>query len=204
MSKAQQIKQQIAELQGMMKEAHFNRKGGTPGAYNPDRWAHSDWNAGKDDEREFRNRERNAGLEHETNNLQISINGKPWKVIPGRGYADSHEEWSYVQAMKKWADKKSAATGKKWEVYLTGAPVSESLAEWKKSTKAPIRPRNFVAKNAVQSGAGAHKDKKKDAKQGKEKHKKKPELAESLYSRRLNVLLESKVLTEKIRAHRNK
>jgi len=33
-------------------------------------------------------------------------------------------------------------------------------------------PRNFVAKNAKSSGAGAHKDKKKDAKQGNVKHKK--------------------------------
>jgi len=33
-------------------------------------------------------------------------------------------------------------------------------------------PRNFVAKNAKTSGAGAHKDKKKAAKQGQEKHKK--------------------------------
>ncbi len=33
-------------------------------------------------------------------------------------------------------------------------------------------PRNFVAKNAKSSGAGAHKDKKKQQKQGVEKHKK--------------------------------
>jgi hypothetical protein len=33
-------------------------------------------------------------------------------------------------------------------------------------------PRNFVAKNAKTSGAGAHKDKKKEQKQGTEKHKK--------------------------------
>lgn len=40
-----------------------------------------------------------------------------------------------------------------------------------KSQKAP-KPRNFVAKNAVTSGAGAHKDKKKAEKQGDVKHKK--------------------------------
>jgi len=34
------------------------------------------------------------------------------------------------------------------------------------------KPRNFVAKNAKMGGAGAHKDKKKEQKQGKEKHKK--------------------------------
>ena len=44
----------------------------------------------------------------------------------------------------------------------------------------PSKPRNFVAKNAVQSGAGAHKDKKKAEKQGDFKHKKKDlEMAES-------------------------
>ena len=33
------------------------------------------------------------------------------------------------------------------------------------------KPRNFVAKNSKTAGAGAHKDKKKDAKAGKQKHK---------------------------------
>jgi hypothetical protein len=36
----------------------------------------------------------------------------------------------------------------------------------------PSKPRNFVAKNAKMGGAGAHKDKKKAAKQGDVKHKK--------------------------------
>jgi hypothetical protein len=36
----------------------------------------------------------------------------------------------------------------------------------------PGKPRNFVAKNAINTGAGAHKDKKKAAKQGEVKHKK--------------------------------
>ena len=35
----------------------------------------------------------------------------------------------------------------------------------------PTKPRNFVAKNQKTSGAGAHKDKKKAAKQGDVKHK---------------------------------
>ena len=34
---------------------------------------------------------------------------------------DSPEEFKFVQSMRAWAAKKSAATGKKWEVYLTGA-----------------------------------------------------------------------------------
>lgn len=46
----------------------------------------------------------------------------------------------------------------------------------------PIKPRNFVAKNAMKttSGAGAHRDKKKEQKQGYEKHKGK-RLAEGLF-----------------------
>jgi hypothetical protein len=41
-----------------------------------------------------------------------------------------------------------------------------------KKTVPASTPRNFVAKNAKSSGAGAHKDKKKEAKQGNVKHKK--------------------------------
>jgi len=37
----------------------------------------------------------------------------------------------------------------------------------------PSKPRNFVAKNQKTAGAGAHRDKKKEQKQGYEKHKKK-------------------------------
>lgn len=55
----------------------------------------------------------------------------------------------------------------------------EILSESKKQE--PAKPRNFVAKNAraTTSGAGAHKDKKKAAKQGYEKHKGKQGVAES-------------------------
>jgi hypothetical protein len=45
------------------------------------------------------------------------------------------------------------------------------LFELKKTE--PAKPRNFVAKNAKMGGAGAHKDKKKAAKQGDVKHKNK-------------------------------
>jgi hypothetical protein len=55
--------------------------------------------------------------------------------------------------------------------------IKEILAETKKP--AVPKPRNFVAKNASKttSGAGVHRDKKKEQKQGYEKHKNK-ELAE--------------------------
>jgi len=88
-----------------------------------------------------------------------------------------------------------------WDYLKSEQAMSESdMKEWKKGVKAPVKPRNFVAKNASTGGAGAHKDKKKEAKQGKTKHKKAPELAEtSTYERRLNVLLGTKVLTEQIK-----
>jgi hypothetical protein len=62
----------------------------------------------------------------------------------------------------------------------SGKLTSESVEENRKGVKAvkrkvatiePGKPRNFVAKNAVNTGAGAHKDKKKAAKQGEVKHK---------------------------------
>lgn len=66
-------------------------------------------------------------------------------------------------------------------------PVSHAEPDKKKNEAvdvrslkiAPNKPRNFVAKNAIGSGAGAHKDKKKAAKQGDVKHKKKPDLDET-------------------------
>lgn len=69
-------------------------------------------------------------LAHERNNIAIAINGKTWKVVLGRGTADSPEEWKYLQHMKDWAERKSASSGKKWTVHLTGAePTAESISE---------------------------------------------------------------------------
>jgi hypothetical protein len=65
-------------------------------------------------------------LAHERNNIQIAINGRPWKVVAGRGTADSAEERSNLENMKQWAERKSASSGKTWTVYLTAAEVSES------------------------------------------------------------------------------
>lgn len=59
--------------------------------------------------------------------------------------------------------------------------IYEILSEAKQPE--PPKPRNFVAKNAKTSGAGAHKDKKRAAKQGSDKHKK--SLAETIKLNRL-------------------
>ena len=50
------------------------------------------------------------------------------------------------------------------------------MKEWESTVKAKefipaSKPRNFVAKNQQTAGAGAHRDKKKEQKQGYEKHK---------------------------------
>jgi hypothetical protein len=55
------------------------------------------------------------------NNFAVYINGKKWKVFQGRGqYADDQREQAHYQQLKDWAAKKSAATGKKWTVSITG------------------------------------------------------------------------------------
>jgi hypothetical protein len=111
-----------------------------------------------------------AGLQHElgheTNNIAIAINGKTWKVVPCKGTADSPEEWQYLRHMKDWAEKKSASSGKKWSVHLTGAPLSESTGPGVTNAasvgvgpvyknKPPKQPKNKdgTAKNALDMDA---------------------------------------------------
>jgi hypothetical protein len=64
------------------------------------------------------------------NNFAVYINGKKWKVFKGRGqYADDAREMAHYQQLKDWARKKSEATGKKWEVSITGENPTESIEE---------------------------------------------------------------------------
>lgn len=49
--------------------------------------------------------------------------------------------------------------------------ITEIISESNQSKEA-LKPRNFVAKNAINTGAGQHKDKKRAEKQGNVKHKK--------------------------------
>ena len=74
--------------------------------------------------------------------------------------------------------------------------VLDKLNEGKTVKDTAPKPRNFVAKNAINTGAGAHKDKKKAAKQGDVKHKNK-ELAEgSEFGAYYNEQLAQKVFDE--------
>jgi hypothetical protein len=102
----------------------LGRMSGSPSAYDRD-YASSVSGMGRPNDHRGLGQE----LAHETNNIAISINGKVWKVVPGRGTADSREEKNYLNGMQSWAEKKSAATGKKWSVSLTGANVSEGVRD---------------------------------------------------------------------------
>lgn len=64
------------------------------------------------------------------NNFAVYINGKKWKVFRGRGqFADDYKEMQHYRQLQNWAQAKSQATGKKWEVYITGEPATESIEE---------------------------------------------------------------------------
>ncbi len=64
------------------------------------------------------------------NNFAVYINGKKWKVFKGRGqFADDYKERNHYRQLQNWAQAKSAATGKKWEVYITGEAATESIEE---------------------------------------------------------------------------
>ena len=118
-------------------------------------------------------------LAHETNNIEISINGRVWKIFAGKGPDSSQEFFRQKQSVDAMCKRKTQETGKKWSWAVTGAAATNE--GWKSSADDKLkqnRPRNFVAKNAVNSGAGKHADKKKQAKQGIEKHKKPAELDE--------------------------
>jgi hypothetical protein len=60
------------------------------------------------------------------NNFAVYINGKKWKVFKGRGqFADDYKEIEHYRQLRTWAEKKSAETGKKWTVSVTGEAPTE-------------------------------------------------------------------------------
>jgi len=65
---------------------------------------------------DFRNRERNVGVENERNNYQVVVNGKLWKV-----FADRQQAMNIARSLKM--------KGKDVEVFPTGAPPSQSMSE---------------------------------------------------------------------------
>ncbi len=79
-----------------------------------------------------------------------------------------------VDRMIKADDKRDAKNAKKNQDTANRAwdrMTDKDVAEGKTQKQEAPKPRNFVAKNAINTGAGAHKDKKKEQKQGNVKHK---------------------------------
>jgi hypothetical protein len=76
-------------------------------------------------------RDWDEGDKEPPNNFAIYINGKKWKVLPGNGtYADDHREQAQHRRLQDMCAKKSAASGKKWTVHVTGEdPTNESVSE---------------------------------------------------------------------------
>jgi hypothetical protein len=90
------------------------------------------------------------------NNFAVYINGKKWKVFKGRGrYADDQRERQHFEMLKVWARKKSEATGKKWDVSVTGENPTES-----------IQAEKFDPLKHVKNPTQGEKDAAKDVKRG--------------------------------------
>jgi len=88
------------------------------------------------------------------NNFAVSINGKKWKVFKGRGqYADDQREQAHYQQLKDWAAKKSADTGKKWTVSITGENPTESIEQNNESINTGEDMRNLREGEIQQASA---------------------------------------------------
>jgi hypothetical protein len=118
------------------------------------------------------------------NNIEVSINGRPWKVFAGVGPDSSQAFFKQKQSVDDMCKRKTAETGKKWSWGVTGNPATnESVEENKKGVRAvkhTTKPRNPVmAGDKPGKATVTHKNKKKDAERGIEKHKGKEPAYES-------------------------
>jgi hypothetical protein len=119
------------------------------------------------------------------NNIEVSINGRPWKVFPGAGPDGSRNFFQQKQDVDEMCKRKTAATGKKWSWGVTGEPATNESAvqENKKGVRAvkhTAKPRNPVmAGDKPGKATVTHKNKKKDQQRGVEKHKGKEPAYES-------------------------
>jgi hypothetical protein len=94
------------------------------------------------------------------NNFAVYINGKKWKVFKGRGqFADDYKEIEHYRQLRTWAEKKSAETGKKWTVSVTGENPTESVKE---SATAGATSAANVSVGAVYKNKPAKASKNKD------------------------------------------
>ena len=58
------------------------------------------------------------------NNIEVSINGRPWKVFAGKGSDSSPEFFRQKQAMDSMCKRKTLETGKEWSWGVTGAAAT--------------------------------------------------------------------------------
>ena len=58
------------------------------------------------------------------NNIEISINGRVWKIFAGKGPDSSREFFQQKQAVDSMCKRKTAETGKKWSWGVTGAAAT--------------------------------------------------------------------------------
>jgi hypothetical protein len=64
------------------------------------------------------------------NNIEVSINGRPWKIFPGKGPDGSKAFFKQKQDVDEMCKRKTAATGKKWSWGVTGeAATNEGQLE---------------------------------------------------------------------------
>jgi hypothetical protein len=120
----------------------------------------------------------NEGVAEGLNDTQKKIEDTILKLEQRLKFAKTPEQWDNI---KDRIERLQAGLNRS----------KQGVAENKKGVRAAkhtVKPRNFVAKNAVQSGAGAHKDKKKAAKQGDTKHK------ATAYENRLESALQSALM----------
>jgi len=119
------------------------------------------------------------------NNIEVSINGRPWKIFPGKGPDGSRAFFQQKQDVDEMCKRKTAATGKKWSWGVTGEPATNesTVQEHKKGVRAmkhTTKPRNPVmAGDKPGKATVTHKNKKKDQQRGVEKHKGKEPAYES-------------------------
>jgi hypothetical protein len=58
------------------------------------------------------------------NNIEVSINGRPWKIFPGAGSDGSRAFFQQKQDVDEMCKRKTATTGKKWSWGVTGEPAT--------------------------------------------------------------------------------
>jgi hypothetical protein len=64
------------------------------------------------------------------NNIEVSINGRPWKIFPGKGPDGSKAFFQQKQDVDEMCKRKTAETGKKWSWGVTGeASTNEGQLE---------------------------------------------------------------------------